>query len=284
MKITLSCVLFLISFISLKLYAQDEYVLTQPFKFEKGLSTYVFADTAKVGLKLGLIGEIKDILKAGDEIRITDTSGVYTTLSGIKSQWYKISYVKSGEEKEGFIWGGLLSFSPHRRGDTKFAYGIEKAILTPDVHDQIKVIVKVIENGIIKSKAEYTVKNFESVNYPSATIQDNRGLKNVKYIFLCTFSGEACAIPTYNFYSLWDGNSLYSLPGLVSSSDVVDEGVIGVNQTYIFPKDIKGKPGKIILHTITSDFDKHNKIKETPSYKYYNWDGKSLKLIPSKRK
>ncbi|MGB4775046.1 MAG: hypothetical protein WBP45_07740 [Daejeonella sp.] len=284
MKKILLTLLSLVCFTFSYVYAQSNDGSARLFQFEKGQVTYVFADTAKVRLQAGITGKVADTLKAGDEIMITDTSGVYTRLAGKNAQWYKVSYLKNGKEKEAFIWGALLSFSPHNKGNIKFLYGIEKTVFvnTEKEHkEDVFASVKVIQNDTLVYKAPFTFAGFDFSVYPKAQVLDSKGLKNIDCIFQCTFS---LMVPLYDFYFLWNGKSLYALPVLTTSGEEVDEGYIGIDASYIFPTDAGGKPGNIILQKKDSDFDKNNKIKVTKTYKYYTWNGQTLKLAPAKRK
>ncbi len=279
--------ILLILFISFShlVLGQEELTISTPFKFEQGHNTYIFADTAKIRDEPGLTAKVIDTLLAGDEITITEVSETKTTSSGKEAPWYKVSYSKNEIKETGYVWGALLSFSAHRRGNTKFVYGIDKVIIIStekEYVDDVFASVKVIENGVIKRKVSFKFDNSDSANYPSAITLDNRGLTSNKIIFKCTFSGGACAVPTYDFYFLWNGNSLYSLPNLISSVDAVSEGPVdwvGITQEYIFPKDKGGKPNQIILYESTSDYDKNEKLVEKETYKQYSWNGSVLKLL-----
>ncbi|WP_315823620.1 SH3 domain-containing protein [Paraflavitalea speifideaquila] len=93
---------------------------------QDSIDRYIFADTAYIRNSPDTKQPAIDTLLAGDNITVIGTITNAFTIRGIKGPWLKISYTKNGEVKNGYIWQGLVSCQPLRRGDLKFVYGIER--------------------------------------------------------------------------------------------------------------------------------------------------------------
>ncbi|KAA2238406.1 SH3 domain-containing protein [Chitinophaga agrisoli] len=254
---------------------------------------YIFADTAFVRASPGIKGAPADTLFAGDNVRITAITAKPLTIRGINGPWLKIDYSKNGEQKNGYIWQGLLSCAPLRRGDTKFIYGIERRAdslhlegTNTDTIRRFMVGLKVVQQGGILARASFITPDDESANSSFGKVMSGMGLSNVQNVVVLSFSGEACGIPTYDYYFAWTNpGHLLPLPGKVN---IADAGVFYQSETFTFPNEKNGKPDMILWNMTTEEatdkVDKNGEnIMKTTEKKSaaYTWDGVNGKIAKS---
>jgi hypothetical protein len=236
--------------------------------------TYVFADTLFVRKTPNLKSSVQDTIFVGDDVKIIDGGEIFK-IGNREFPWFKISYTNSSNVKQtGYAWGGLLSFKALRRGNTKFVYGIPKIIVKGKKNNNITesiVQVKAVENKQTIAKIDMTI-NSESSGLSNAIILNGSNLTNISNILLVSFSGEACGIPTYHFYLLWDGKQFYQAP---KSESIADAGVYHEGYSLIFPSEKGGIKDKVIQnYTLEQVIDEEkNKYKRKNAKTIYSWTG-----------
>jgi hypothetical protein len=239
----------------------------------KNYATYVFADTLFVRERASLKSSIKDTLFAGDDLKIIEMAELLKIGNRIYP-WFKIIYKdKNNVEKTGHAWGGLISPKALRRANTKFVYGIPKILANKENGYPISctVEVKAIENQKIISKTTMQI-NGESASLSNAIILNNKGLENVSNVILLAYSGEACGIPSYYFYILWNGKTLTIAPKFETISDA---DVFFESYTLVFPTDKGGIKGKVVQEYDFEELidEKTEKYKRKSSKTIYRWTG-----------
>lgn len=258
------------------------------------LDRYIFADTAFIRITPDTKQAPIDTLLAGDNITIISTTSNALTIRGLKGPWLQVNYQKNSELKNGYIWQGLVSCAPMRRGDIKFVYGIERRADSAYTSEQGKdtlrrylVRLKVIQNGSILARAAFVTDDDESANFSMGKVMSGMGLTNVQHIVVITFSGEACAIPTYDYYfALTKDNQLIRLP---EKTNIGDAGVFYHAESFTFPNEKNGKPDMVIWDMLeeetTEKLDKDgNEILKVTGKKTvtYTWDAVNAKFTPLK--
>lgn len=285
--------LFLFLFICLSntLHAQDFPDMRSWSLYGDSIERYIFADTAFVRITPDTKQAPIDTLLAGDNITIVNTTPNALTIRGLKGPWLEVNYQKNGESKTGYIWQGLVSCAPMRRGDIKFVYGIERRAdsisVSKDTMRRYLVRLKVIQNGSILAKAAFVTDDDESANFSMGKVMSGMGLTNVQHIVVVTFSGEACAIPTYDYYfALTKDNQLIRLP---EKTNIGDAGVFYHAESFTFPNEKNGKPDMVIWDMIeeeaTEKVDKDgNEILKVTGKKTVNyaWDAVNGKFTVAK--
>jgi len=256
------------------------------FRYLEG-DQYVYADTAYVRAAPGLQSSVIDTLFVGDNVTIQSNETILNKVKGFKAQWSKIGYNKDGQRKEGYIWAGLLTLNAMRRSDTKFIYGVERLVNTIDKdepslqYDEYIIGLKVVVNKQKVADYKFKVNSRESMNFSYSKVEGGRGLMNVKHIIALTFSGQACAVPTFTYRFGWTGDKLCQLP---LEEDMVDAGAAYYDEELIFPADKGGLPNRVILKIeqgeATDQEDKNGEpvYKTSRERKMYKWDGS--KIIP----
>jgi hypothetical protein len=257
---------------------------------------YIFADTALIRVSPDTRQAPMDTLFAGDNITVTGITSKILTIRGLKGPWLKINYTKNGAPRNGYIWQGLVSCMPLRRGDVKFVYGIERRADTiyteykrKDTIKRFLVRLKVVKNGQVLAKSAVAAYDDEGAQFCYGRIMSGMGLTNVQNIVVLQFGGEACGIMLYEYYfALTKSNQLLRFPDKESVSDA---GNFYHSETFTFPNEKNGKPDTIrwnkLVEEATEKEDKNGnpilKITEKKSA-VYTWDGVNEKITgPTKK-
>ncbi|MBV7529853.1 hypothetical protein [Chitinophaga sp. sic0106] len=260
------------------------------------IERYVYADTAYIRVSPDTRQAPMDTLFAGDNLVVLHTTQKAITVRGLRGPWLEVTYQKNGEQKNGYIWQGLVSLTPLRRGDTKFIAAVERRADSVFVNEEQRrdtlrrflVKVKAVQNGIIKSTTSFITDDDESANFGYGKIMSGLGLTNVQNIVTLCFSGEACGIPSYFYYLAWTTDQqLVKLPRKMS---VGDAGVYYHEENFIFPNEKNGRPDLITWEMSTEEatdkMDKNGdyimKITEKGS-KTYIWDPSTYTVTEMKK-
>jgi len=257
---------------------------------------YIFADTALVRVSPDTRQAPADTLFAGDNITVTGVTPNALTIRGLKGPWLKIKYIKNGEPKSGYIWQGLVSCIPLRRGDVKFVLGIERRAdsVTGQGKDKRTIErflfkLKVVKQGAVLAKTTFIVYDDESANFCYGKIMSGMGLTNVQNMVVIAVGGEACGIPEYDYYFAWTkSQQLIRFPDRIGVSDA---GIFYHTETFTFPNEKDGKPDLVIwkktVEESTDKLDKNgNEILKVTERKsaVYTWDGTAEKISgPAKK-
>jgi hypothetical protein len=246
---------------------------------------YIFADTAFIRVSPDTRQTPQDTLVAGDNIKVLEVTGESLTIRGLKGPWLRISYVRNNVTKSGYVWQGLVSCAPIRRGDTKFVYGIERRADSSFVSGMGKetirrylVRVKVVKNGSILAKAGFITFDDESANFSDGKIMSGMGLTNVQHVVVFSFTGGACAVPTYDYYFAWTKDSL--LVRLPDKMNVSDAGNFYHSEKFTFPNEKNGRADLIRWEMTEEEGGEEEEKDGSPILKLtakksvvYQWDG-----------
>lgn len=249
---------------------------------------YIFADTALIRVSPDTKQPPIDSLFAGDNITVTGVTPNSLIIRGLKGPWLKINYTKNGTPKNGYIWQGLVSCSPLRRGNVKFVYGIERRADSIRKDDKYKirrflVRLKVVQDGRVLATQAFTTFDDESANYSSGKIMSGMGLTNVQNIVTLEFSGDACGISTYDYYfAFTKNNQLIPFP---YKENVADAGAYYHSESFTFPNEKNGQPDTVVWNMENAEDTQKTDKKGDPIYKItekkntvYTWDGVNEKI------
>ena len=265
------------------LFAQDQEpeFIFNTWGLNKDDSRYIFADTALVRISPDTKQAAIDTLLAGDDITAVDIlAGKLLTLKGLTLPWVQIKYKKDGVEKQGYVWEGLISFSPMRRGDMKFVFAYDRRVDTlidNEKRPQYIVKLKAVQARKILAATAFRIMDDESAGFSNAKVMPGLGLANVQNIISVGFGGAACGVPTNYYYFAWMKDGRIAL--LPERMDVGDAGVYYHSESFIFPGEKGGMPDTIILkmheEEETDKLDKNGEpvmsVKEESTK--YSWDG-----------
>lgn len=260
--------------------AQEQEPAFNTWMIAKDQFRYIFADTAFVRVNPDTKQAPVDTLLLGDEVKITGFTGKNLLLKRMDLPWLKVSYKKDGQDKEGYLWEGLISFTQIRRGDLKFVYAYDRIVDTlieKQPHEQYVVKLKVVQAGKQLTGTSFKIFATESSSFASGRVMSGLGLSNVQHIVSLEFGGDACGVETNCFYfAMMKDGRLADLPGRMV---VGDAGVYYHDESFVFPAEKNGEPDTIIMNltegeeTEKMDKDGNPVMKETKSSMKYTWDG-----------
>jgi hypothetical protein len=281
------CLLLLLGMLitGLSSYAQlKESTNYNIWSLQNGDTTYVYGRMANVRTASGTEAAVQDSLPCGTQVTIMNQDTVLQQVKGIYAPWVKVRYNKNGNDHEDYLWLGMLTLGHFEQGETKFVYGLEKIIAAKNNtnEDFVPAVwfirVKAVDNsGRVLDEQEIKMDGLET-SVCSGKLLGDMGLENTTDIIRINFGGEACGIPTKYYYFGWTGAKFLPLPGKM---EVGDAGVFYHTETFLFPKEQGGQPGKIIKLTEEGEADEEKVDKNgEPVFKIkksrvmYNWNGK----------
>lgn len=249
---------------------------------QPGDTFFVYGNTANIRQQPDLTATVQDSVICGTALIIKEQTKNLDQVKGIAAPWARIQYTIQGQNKEGFIWLGMLALGHYSKNETRFLYGIEKIVTTTSSEDDyflppswfLRIKAIDTDNQLLDEK-EWKMEGPET-SVSSGKLLGDMGLKNIKEIVRINLGGEACGVPTYYYYYGWNGKKLLPLPGKM---EVGDAGVFYHTETFIFPKEEGGQPDKIIRLTEESEAgDKVDKkgepiFKSTKTRETYIWNG-----------
>lgn len=250
------------------------------FNFEENKIQKIFTDWARIRNFPDTSSRIADSLQANQQVLILTKDNAVLQLGERAAHWYKISYQKEGETKEGYIWGGNLAVGYRNKNGYDFLFGLFKTIDRKDkefnlVYKQNMAAVKVMEGNQLINEVSFDTGSQESLSYATFTIESNHQLKNVDFTLKASVSGEACGIAGYDQYILFKDKKLITLPQLMN---VGDADVYYHNEKFIFSNDKGGMPNAFILKMEEMEKDDKDREKKKKSSKVYLWDGSTYRL------
>jgi hypothetical protein len=250
------------------------------FNFEENKTQKIFTNWARIRNSPDTSSRIADSLQANQQVLILTKDDAVLRLGERAAHWYKISYQKEGEIKEGYIWGGNLAVGYRNKNGYDFLFGLSKTIDRKDkefnqVYKQNMAAVKVMEGNQLINEMSFDTGSQESLSYATFTIESNHQLKNVDFTLKASVSGEACGIAGYDQYILFRDKKLITLPQLMN---VGDADVYYHNEKFIFPNDKGGMPNAFILKMEEMEKDDKDREKKKKSLKVYLWDGSTYRL------
>lgn len=254
---------------------EDPYVnLGQAYGFDTGQDAFIFADTANVRTAPDAGAPIQDRLTQGTTVHIEKIGSVYA-LNGKQAPWCTVSYRVNGVVKNGQLWSGLLSPRMLRRGDVQFLYGMRFA---PSDTEETIVDVKALRHDSVIARTFFTMTSLEATQRAhEAKVHTSKGLAGLQSLLYFYYSGEACAVPTYEQYIGWNGTRFIKLPLLTSSADA---GIYAETETFVFPEDKGGAANMLLYRKRLVAYDEHDKpAKKTNKTVRYKWDAAALRLV-----
>ncbi|WP_294208536.1 SH3 domain-containing protein [uncultured Chryseobacterium sp.] len=250
------------------------------FNFEDNKTQKVFTEWARVRQSPDVRGRVSDSLQSNQQVVVLQKEPVALQLGERAANWYKVSYQKDGETKEGYIWGGNLAIGYRNKDGYDFLFGISKTIDRTDkkfnqVYKQNIASVRAMQGNRLVSEVTFDTGSAESLSYATFTTESNHKLKEVLFTLKASVSGEACGIPGYDQYMLFTDQKLIALPQLMN---VGDADVYYHDEKFIFPNDKGGIPNAFILKMEEMERDDQDREKKKRSSKTYIWDGNAYTL------
>jgi len=249
---------------------------TETDNFPSNHQTLVFGDKVNVRTAPDKDAQVLTQLLAGEAVIVLSMGTEPLTQNGWTRNWAKIAFNKNGKRQEGYVWGGLLSFSAVQAGDVSFVYSVMKKSEN-DSYGAAKyeIEIRAIRNNQIISSVKTEIE-METGYYTEAYLYGNLGLEEYKNVLSFHFSYDGCGYPQYEIWLLWDSSKLEPLPVLNSSynGDIFSE-----SEEYIFPENETGHEGVLLykheyFKTVTdaegeSEYDRSERVRKMI------WNGKA---------
>lgn len=274
--------ILILFFILIKLsYSEETSIYSNGFQENSG--TYLFGDNVRVRNEPFIKdGNITDTLNAGERIIIIKKTDQVMTVDGYKEYWYKISYIKSGKNSMGYIWGGLLSMGYSAKGEKFFLIGLKKYSSDGGFTAECRLIEKGKIISSVQFKPHYV--NFGNndgiYDYTVSTgISGNMGLEGLDGIIRIFFNYEACGYPRGN---VWIGFSKDKLYYIGIDTGISEAGVFHTEEKFIFPSENKKSKDKVILISESFEFDESTSDYKLTERRETEFIWKDYNLIPLK--
>lgn len=238
----------------------------------------LLADKVNIRQTASSKGEIVATLPIGTMVTLKSKSDKNHSMNGHTAPWYEVSFSKDGKQLSGYVWGGLISegFNSeiNQSGDVKFVYGIEKVGKSKEGMWDVSIQLRAYKDGKELDKITFDSPSYLT-SFNQLTVFNDKGIKGIKNVLQCSFSGEACGVPSGDVYVFWNGTELQ----YVTTTNSFSDAPVFADETLIFPTDIDGKAGKIILKSESGEYVEG---KDEPEYdsretKIFTWTGTALK-------
>ena len=251
-----------------------------------GYPSYVFGENVNLRLDSSTTAKVVAQLNVGEKVIVLGRSLGTLTLNGRTEHWYRVSALN--QQKEGYVWGGLLSCAVVEGTDVLF---LMNKIKVPNTNLMTVEIRAVAENKVLHAIANPDFPYYTSglgEFFLSGHISDNRGLPNFKNVvcFSSNLETGMCDVIGTNtlWHLLWDGKTMTPLP-LVEAA-LGEDCMFGSygGASYIFPSDPEGKPDLVLHRSIEGECDEEDGIEYTKTIcvRKLVWDGKGF-IFPEKK-
>jgi hypothetical protein len=263
------------------LLAQPEYYVFDYGTFIEGNTVHIFGDKVNIREEPSVTSNIIETLPIGYPVYIVEKTDERYDINGYIAPWYQVSFTYENEDKEGYLWGGLLSIVSLDTDDDKmFLYGITGY---NDEGDEYISEARIAEDGKILSQTEFTlISGYQEqkgiYDYSvSGTVFDHSGFTTVKNIFNVSFIYEACGFVNGEALIFWDGKDITF--GLLTER-VSEAGCYRTEADVFFPAEITGNPDYlIVLYTFIEYGGEETGNYIEKSVELYHWNKKQLKKV-----
>lgn len=247
----------------------------QPY-FNPGSTSLVSIEGLNVREAPEIDAEVIDQLSFGQEVIITAMTDSSFSSNGRSYPFVEVLYQMDGQERNGFIWSGLLAAAYSYEGNSLY---LLKHIKGGDMEDpKARFVLYKREEGKTQeiSRFEYEYLELEMLEFISLSVKEIEGFENVKNLIRIDISHLACCSSNDELYFLEsDAKSLSQLPSI---SNVFCDGEYPRHE-YQFPMDAPGQRSRII-HTET-EYDLEGNILRREQVQSIAWNGE--KLSPYKK-
>ncbi|TDQ25634.1 SH3 domain-containing protein [Tenacibaculum caenipelagi] len=243
-------------------YGQEVYIEPlREFEFTTNQKVYLFGNDVKLRKEPNTGSEVISLLKIASEVTIVEKSTEKQLYNGFSHHWYKVKH----KDKEGFVLGGLLALDSKKIDDSVYLVTLRKE------KNDTKVLVRVvngndeyIENSSILKSTTFSIK-----------VYDNKGISSIKNMIYIDYLAEACGVEGGGCYLFNNGKSLVKS---IELSSISEAGLFWFKEDVVFPTDLGGQKGKIILKReggqIIDEESNHTKV--TLETKEFSWEGTQL--------
>jgi len=250
-------------------YGEDEEHIL--YSFYEGQTVYTLADSVHVRSAASSSAASLVRLPIGTKVTVIGVSETKTRLNGVLMPWYKVEYAKG---KRGYLWGGKLAQTSFRsNGDNAYAFhfGVDK-IVDEQTFFQVRVE---------KDDKEVQRLSFSGFGYKphSFSNKGNRGIPNIDDVLYVDANSEFCGDAGGAIVFFWSEGKLTLIRELPDAMDAP----FFISNYFIFPSDMEGEKGRIILHEEEGEYIANEKDPSNMLINYtrnretrFRWDGVQL--------
>ncbi|HLP56649.1 MAG TPA: SH3 domain-containing protein [Fluviicola sp.] len=249
-------------------FCDEEY---EPYEFYAGDVAYVLGDSVNIRESASTSAKAVAVVSIGTKVTILEKTDVTLNLNGFTMSWYEVSF---NGGKKGYVWGGKLamkSFRSSKNTDYIFHFGLEKMVDGESTYQ-----IRVEKNH--KEVQRLSFEGFRGEQKPhEITNHGNRGLTNVDDVLYVDASAEFCGDDGGSIVFFWSNNKLQLIQKLYHVADAP----VFATDDFIFPADMDGKKGQILLHEevgedVFSEDGTSKIVYEKNETTAYQWDGKKM--------
>jgi hypothetical protein len=222
------------------LFSQEEVKpIYNVFNHTKGDTVAIFGDKINIRADANKDAKVAAQLLIGQKVIVLEKTELALTLGNRTDFWYLVSFGKNLNESTGFVWGGVLAIGFEEVGNDIFVYNF-----TAPESDTLPGI---IEARVARDQKMLTTQKWEAIigtgDYVRNESSNAKGMEIFSNIVYFSTQYDACGYPQHEFYALWDGKKITTLPVIASMAD----GAFYFTQTYKFPEEQDGSPNRIML-------------------------------------
>jgi hypothetical protein len=230
----------ILTILTFDLFSQDEVKpIYNVFNHSKGDTVAIFGDKINIRTEANKDAKVTAQLFIGQKVIILEKTERSLTLGNRTDFWYLVSFGKNLKESKGFIWGGILAIGFEEINNDIFVYNFN----APDVD----TLPGIIEVRVARDFKILTSQKWEAIigtgDYVMNWSSNAKGMEIFSNIVYFSTQYDACGFPQHEFYGLWDGKKITTLPVIASMAD----GAFYFTQSYKFPEDEDGSPNRIML-------------------------------------
>lgn len=241
------------------------------YSFFKGETAYILADSVHVRSAASASAVSLARLPIGTKVIVRDVSKTKTRLNGVLMPWYKVEYAKG---KQGYIWGGKLAQTSFRsNGDHTyvFHFGVDKKV---DWETFFQIRVE-------KDGQEMQRISFSGFGDKSHTFNNkgNCGIPNIDDVIYVETKSYFCGDINGTIAFFWSEGRLTLVRELYDMGEASEFS----SNYFIFPSDMEGEKGKIILREEEGEYIGEGKDSSDMTIVYskredthFRWDGSQL--------
>ena len=241
----------------------------------------IYADVAYIRDSPSPSGNLVDSLSHGHRVKIISEPIYVTKNRSFAWPWQKISFLKQGTTKEGYICNSLLTINNDTDAHgTHFLHGIQRKIPSTNTIPEIYILeIKALDKDLLLINKDTIHIELQGRSLIENKLFGSMGLRGLQSIHRIGFLGEACAIWTTRYYFGWNGKQFFKLP---SRSSMADAAEFYHSEIILFPLEHKLADNIIFKDTEIGEaidaMATDVQFKTTRKREKYTWDGKRFTL------
>ena len=210
-------------------FAQEDTNSWEAHDFKPGEQVFLFGNNVKLRSSPKIESEVIELLRIGEWVEIVEKTEFSWPYRGFDSPFYKVKY----DTEVGYILGGLLSLKKKSLNGITYYFALSKE------GERTLLNIRHVKDGeYVEQKTALSNTNFR------IKVLDSKGVPDLDGILQIDYQAEACGEDGGGIYFFVHGNDLIKVGEL---SQISEAGVFYYAETFVFPDDENGVPGKILF-------------------------------------